>query len=132
VVCDPLINSETTPGEGHWQRGGGRVLIPFRRAIVVGSSMEPTLSDGDWLIARTARGGNAVAAADLVLVEQPDRPGFLLVKRAVRRVGSGWWVEGDNVAASDDSRTFGVVPDALVLGQVILRYGPRRRQWQRY
>ena len=108
------------------------MLIPVRRVIVVGSSMEPTLSDGDWLLVRTARTGTAVAAADLVLVEQPDRPGFLLVKRALRRVGPGWWVEGDNAAASDDSRTFGVVPDALVLGRVVLRYGPHRQRWQRY
>ena len=61
----------------------------------------------------------------MVVVERPDRPGLLLVKRVVRREAGGWWVEGDNAAASDDSRLFGPVPDALVLARVLARYWPR-------
>ena len=89
--------------------------------------MVPTLQDGDWLLARTVDGPD-VQPDDVVVVEQPDRPGFLLVKRAVRREGLGWWVEGDNAAASDDSRTFGVVPHRLVRARVVARYWPHPRR----
>ena len=38
------------------------------------------------------------------------------------------WVLSDNAAAGlDDSRAFGVLPDACVVGKVLLRYYPLRR-----
>lgn len=94
------------------------------RVAVAGASMEPTLQDGDWLLARRVRDGAAVQAGEVVLVEHPARDGLLLVKRALRRTAEGWWVEGDNPDASDDSRTFGVVPDARVRARVLVRYHP--------
>ncbi len=98
---------------------------PLQRVAVAGDSMAPTLHDGDWLLVRRLRrGGAAVRAGQLVVVRRPDRAGLLLVKRAIRRTAHGWWVEGDNGAASDDSRTFGAVPDELVLGRALLRYHP--------
>ena len=96
------------------------------RVAVTGSSMAPTLAADDWLLVRTTT-ADAVRPGDVVVVEQPDRPGFLLVKRAVRRTPDGWWVEGDNAAASDDSRVFGPVPDTDVRGRVVARYWPRPR-----
>ena len=95
------------------------------RVAVAGDSMAPTLLDGDWLLCRRVGPAYAVRAGDVVVVERPDRPGLLLVKRAVRREADGWWVEGDNAAASDDSRLFGPVPDSLVLARVLARYWPR-------
>ena len=97
------------------------------RVAVAGTSMTPTLDADDWLVVRTAA-ADKVSAGDVVVVEQPDRPGFLLVKRAVRRTPGGWWVEGDNAAASDDSRVFGPVPDHLVRARVLARYWPRPRR----
>lgn len=94
------------------------------RVAVAGGSMEPTLQDGDWLLAVRVRDGVAVRAGEVVLVEHPTRDGLLLVKRALRRTAEGWWVEGDNPDASDDSRTFGVVPDARVRARVLVRYHP--------
>ena len=105
--------------------------LPFRRVAVAGSSMLPTFADGDWLLLRIVRDGTAIAAGDVVLVERPDRAGLLLLKRAVRRTADGWWVEGDNAAASDDSRLFGPVPDRLVLGRVVARYHPEPRLLRR-
>lgn len=96
------------------------------RVAVDGASMSPTLDADDWLLVRSAS-ADAISPGDVVVVEQPDRPGFLLVKRAVRRTPDGWWVEGDNAAASDDSRTFGPVPDVDVRAKVLLRYWPRPR-----
>lgn len=103
--------------------GGGA----WSRAAVSGDSMAPALRDGDWLVCRS------VAAADvlpgqIIVAEQPNRLGFIVVKRAIRRTEGGWWVEGDNSAASDDSRTFGAIPDELVLAVVRARYWPRPRR----
>jgi nickel-type superoxide dismutase maturation protease len=98
------------------------------RVAVAGDSMAPTLDDGDWLVCRRVGPAYAVRAGDVVVLERPDRPGLLLVKRAVRREAGGWWVEGDNAAASDDSRLFGPVPDSHVLARVLARYWPRPRR----
>jgi nickel-type superoxide dismutase maturation protease len=101
---------------------------PYLRAAVAGDSMRPTLSDGDWVICRRVRGPAGVRVGDVVVLERPDRPGLLVVKRVVRREGRGWWVEGDNAAASDDSRLFGPVPDGYVVARVTARYWPWPRR----
>ncbi len=79
--------------------------------------MLPTLRPGDCLLVRP--GG--VRVGDVVVARFVARPDLLVVKRAVRRVGGLWDVEGDNPAASDDSRRYG---PAQVLGRVVLRYWP--------
>ncbi len=86
--------------------------------LVHGPSMVPTLRHGDALLVRRT---SSVRAGDVVVVRFRGTPG-LFVKRAVRPVGDGWWVRGDNRYASDDSDTYGT---AEVLGRVILRYWPR-------
>ncbi len=99
---------------------------PLMRVAVSGDSMAPTLADGDWLVCRRITGASVVAG-DVVVAEQPNRPGFVLVKRATERKAGGWWLSGDNVLASDDSRVFGVVDDSLVIGRVLFRYAPKPR-----
>ena len=82
--------------------------------------MIPTLAPGEWVVVRRTR---APREGSVVVVRRPER---LVVKRAVRRTAEGWWVEGDNAEASDDSRVFGYVPEADVLGEVRWRYRPIR------
>lgn len=85
--------------------------------------MRPTLCAGDLcLVIR----GVPVRPGDVVMARLPGRP--LGVKRAVRRTADGWWLEGDDPAASTDSRTFGAVPDEAVLGRVLIRYWPLARR----
>ncbi|MHA6801066.1 S24/S26 family peptidase [Bounagaea algeriensis] len=81
--------------------------------------MVPALRDGDVACVRL-RG--SPRAGDVVLVRWPERPEQLSVKRAVRRHGRGWHVEGDNAAGSTDSRGLG---PAEVLGVVRWRLWPR-------
>ncbi len=59
-----------------------------------------------------------------MLVRWPQRPGVLSVKRAVGRHGQGWWVLGDNPAASTDSRHLGT---ATPIAVVLARLSPRPR-----
>ena len=90
------------------------------RVAVYGASMLPTLRPDDWLVVR--RTTEAPVGA-LVVVEWPQRPGLLAVKRLIRRTPDGFWVEGDNPDFSDDSRRYGAV--AQVWGRVMVRYWPR-------
>jgi signal peptidase I len=108
---------------------------PFRIEIA-GPSMAPTLEPGDWALAVAARG---VRRADVVVLEHPQRPGFELVKRVAgvggdptpdgRVLGADeYWVEGDDPAASTDSRTFGPISRAHVKATVRLVYWPPSRR----
>ncbi len=88
---------------------------------VAGTSMLPALHPGDFVVVRRSV---PVRPGDVVVATFLARPGLLVVKRAVRRAPGGWWLEGDNVAATDDSRSFGPVGDGEVLGRVVWRYWP--------
>jgi nickel-type superoxide dismutase maturation protease len=92
------------------------------RVEVHGGSMAPVLAHGDWVaVLRCQRPG----AGSVVVARDPRHPGRLLVKRLRRYTDDGAWLEGENLAASTDSRTFGPVPLSDILGRVVLRYWPR-------
>jgi hypothetical protein len=97
--------------------------VSYGLAVVEGRSMEPTLYDGDRLLVRY---GGRPRAGRLGVVRLPDRP--IAVKRLVRKVDEGWWVERDNPDAGVDSWLVGAVPDEHVLGCVVLRLWPPRRR----
>jgi hypothetical protein len=83
---------------------------PFLRVAVAEHSMEPALHPGD-----------------VVLAWHPQRPGFLLVKRAAWREAGGWWLASDNPAAGTvDSARFGPVPEERIVARVLVRYWPVR------
>ena len=93
---------------------------PISRVKVAERSMEPALRPGDWLLVRRTR---RIRPGQIVLARHPERPEMLLVKRAARRVGGGWWLESDNPdAGAVDSRRFGAVPGGLIEGRVLGRY----------
>ena len=105
---------------------------PLLRVEVAEQSMLPALRPGDWLLARRTR---RIRPGQVVLAWHPSRPGFLLLKRAARRVegdgevGGGWWLESDNPSAGAvDSSRFGPVPEEKVVGRVLVRYWPLRRR----
>ena len=88
--------------------------------------MVPALRHGDWVIALRSQ---KVRPGQVVLAEHPERPGFLLVKRAARREGGGWWLASDfaDAPGATDSRQFGPVAPERVVGRVLARYWPKPR-----
>src|SRR5207302_55796 len=88
---------------------------------VVGASMLPTLRDGDRVLVRH---GARIRPGDVVLARFADLPDRLVLKRAVRRVDSDWWVESDNAAVGGDSRTHGSA-DVLARALVVVAVGRR-------
>jgi hypothetical protein len=73
----------------------------------------------------------------VVVVEDPRRPGFELVKRVRAvpgdvapdgsRLDGRYWVEGDRAEASTDSRAFGPVEPGSMRGRVVAVWWPRPR-----
>ena len=108
---------------------------PFRVAVE-GRSMWPELLVDDFLIAVAPRAGG-IRRGSLVVLEHPERPGFEMVKRVVGVPGDvpedaplgpdQYWLLGDNLSASTDSRSFGPVSRRAIRGVVHLRYWPPRR-----
>lgn len=106
---------------------------PFRFQVV-GESMSPTLRDGEWGLAVAPR---RVRRGDVVVVEDPRRPGFELVKRVTAAPGDlgpdgapldgRYWVEGDRAEASTDSRAFGPIEAGAIRGRAVLVWWPRPR-----
>lgn len=86
---------------------------------IAGESMLPGYRPGDWWLVRRTR---TISPGDVVAAYHPLRTDLVIVKRAERRAASGWWLLGDNPAASDDSRTFGAVADTAIIGRLVLRY----------
>ena len=107
-------------------------LVLARTALivvtVVGSSMAPTLDDGDrvlvvrrWL--RPVRRGDIVAARidTIPLPRADERRPPLVIKRAATVAGDGVFLLGDNGAASDDSRVWGALPVREIVGVMVRR-----------
>ncbi len=119
----------------------GGVWVGARRSLrvaVAGGSMRPALAPGDYVIATalprwTVFGRLAARAGQprpgwLVVCRRPDQPTLTLIKRVERVEADGSvWVRGDAASASTDSRQFGPVAAADVLGVAWWRYWPLDR-----
>ena len=97
--------------------------------------MAPTLWPGDWALVVSPR---RFIAGDVVVVEHPGRPGYEMAKRlrgipgdtvGGRLLGPDeWWVQGDHLEASTDSRHFGPVTREELKAKVVLVYWPASRR----
>ena len=104
-------------------------LLPYERFRVEGASMQPTYFHGEHVIVdRRAYRRRPPAPGDVVVLHDPEEPERHLVKRVVTpppdasRPRDAVYVLGDNPEDSRDSRDFGPVPVALIVGRVRLRY----------
>ena len=92
------------------------VEVRLGTVLVRGPSMLPALRDGDCLV--VLRRGRVRPGA-VVVARFHDRPGLLVVKRAVRPLPGGWQLASDNAAAPGAASGPGEV-EAVVLA----RYWP--------
>ncbi len=96
-----------------------RRWVPF---AIAGASMQPSLEAGDFVLVDR---GRAVRRGDIVVARRPDQPSLEVVKRVAAIDDAGALsLMGDNAERSTDSRSFGGVPRANVVGVVRLRYWP--------
>jgi nickel-type superoxide dismutase maturation protease len=101
------------------------VLGRRARFRVSGASMAPTLAPGDQILVDLGAYRRAAPQpGEIVLARHPYRTDVRMVKRVAAVGPDGRCaLAGDNPAESADSRSFGWVPAALVLGRVVLRLG---------
>jgi len=91
--------------------------------------MRPVLEPGDRLLVVRRR---RYRVGDLVAARDPRVPERIVVKRVKRVSGADmarrqYEVQGENAEASTDSRHFGPVAHAGIVGRVVYRYGPPGR-----
>jgi nickel-type superoxide dismutase maturation protease len=89
--------------------------------------MRPALEPGDRLLVVC---WSRLKPGDLVVLRDPESRSTMLVKRVstIDPINGDVTVRGDNPNVSRDSREFGPVPGALILGKVIYRYLPGERR----
>ena len=87
--------------------------------------MEPALREGDWLLVVPPR--RRTRTGDVVLVRDPRERERLLLKRVAAVSAEGVSVAGDHADHSTDSRHFGAIPHADVIGRAAFRYAPLAR-----
>lgn len=101
---------------------------PVKVFKVTGDSMEPTYREGTFLL---GSGWARAKQGSVVVVSPPDS--FHSIKnipksrKHIKRVRDineeGIWVEGDNPAASTDSRQYGYVQPENIKAVILMRLG---------
>ena len=77
--------------------------------------MEPTPIDGHFVLVDSGRSATVGA---VVVARHPERPGLEIIKRVAAIDGDGFDLRSDNAEAGTDSRHFGPVAPAAILGVV--------------
>ena len=103
-------------------------LSPISRYVVADDSMLPAFRAGERVaVNRLAYVLHAPRTGDAIVLRDPGMPSRYLLKRiaARTRVDDGetsYDVRGDNTGYSRDSRAFGAVHQARIVGKVWFKY----------
>ncbi len=98
----------------------GLIFLGSRhKYICEGKSMNPTLKDGETvLVDRAAK----IEIGDIVIAKHPVEQNSEIVKRVERINERGdYFLIGDNLEDSNDSRHFGAVTREYIKGKVVAR-----------
>ena len=87
--------------------------------ICEGKSMNPTLKDGEVVLVDRA---GKIEVGDIVIAKHPIEQNSEVVKRVERIDDHGhYFLVGDNLQDSNDSRHFGAVTIKYIKGKVVAR-----------
>ncbi len=97
------------------------------RISITGQSMKPFLNDGDWVLALITPAGLGErrlrrSLGQVVLVRRRVEPDLLTIKRLVKVIDIGYWVEGDSPEDSTDSRQYLTIEASEMVGRLLFRY----------
>lgn len=100
------------------------ILRRRKRFRVVGKSMQPLLQPGEEILINPhAYQQSAPQINDVVVTIHPEQSNLEIVKRIVEiRQDHTYFLEGDNLLYSTDSRNFGSVAFNLIRGKVTSRF----------
>ena len=98
------------------------IFLGYRhKYICQGKSMNPTLRDGEVVL--VDRDAVEIEAGDIVVAKHPVEQTSELVKRVERINERGhYFLVGDNLENSNDSRHFGAVTRDYIRGKVVARF----------
>lgn len=106
------------PEDDWWEQAA--YLCGFREIFLVqGDSMLPGLKDGDVVLVDPYA---APEIGDVVLARHPFKKSVRIIKR-IREISPDgkYFLVGDNLPESTDSRTFGAVPLKCLIGKATCR-----------
>ena len=91
----------------------------LRKYVCEGDSMLPTLKDGEVVLVEKAA---KIEVGDIVVARHPVEQTSELVKRVERINERGhYFLVGDNLEDSNDSRHFGAVTREYIKGKIVAR-----------
>ncbi len=100
------------------------ILRRRKRFRVLGKSMQPLLEPGEEILINPhAYCQSTPQVNDIVVVIHPEQSNLEMVKRIVKiREDNTYFLQGDNLLYSTDSRNFGAVTLNLIRGKVTSRF----------
>ncbi len=99
-------------------------LCGLRKKLKIkGISMQPTLNSGEeFLMNPHAYIKRSPQVNDIVVILHPQQPSLRIIKRIAKiEKGDRYFLLGDNLSHSDDSRSFGLIERKQILGKLTTR-----------
>lgn len=105
-----------------WKEIGLWTLGKRWRFHVTGNSMLPTLHHGEDVLVHPIPKTAKIFPGEIVICRHPFKPQIRMIKRVTEAFYDGsCYVLSDNTSEGSDSRSFGVLDRALIIGKVTSR-----------